>query len=38
MDILVIAKCMLKLFIILVLGFVLNKCNIIDNNRFGLIY
>lgn len=31
MDILVIAKCMLKLFIILVLGFVLNKCNIIDN-------
>lgn len=31
MDILVIAKCMLKLFIILVLGFVLNKYNIIDN-------
>lgn len=31
MDILVIAKCMLKLFIILILGFILNKCNIIDN-------
>ena len=31
MDIVVIAKCMLKLFIILILGFVLNKCNIIDN-------
>lgn len=31
MDIMVIAKCMIKLFIILILGFVLNKCNIIDN-------
>lgn len=31
MDIMVIARCMIKLFIILILGFVLNKCNIIDN-------
>lgn len=30
MDVMVIAKCMIKLFIILVLGFVLNKFGIID--------